>query len=163
VATFEEIKSVRLEIDDPPGFIDFQEVATLPALPAAPAQQTAYKVIADGAYYATDKTSGVATSDYERQTLALSDSRISTIIDADGEAEAVKQGFFSIKRKLGKEIIMVRNTDGTESTEYQRLLDLLDYYDRICAGYEEDQDKKASVNTGRFFTTADPVIGEGNV
>ena len=154
MATFAQIKEVRLTIADPPGFIDFQQVANFAALPVSPVAQTSYTELDTGTYW--DKTSG----SWLAVQLRVSDSRIGTWIDSFGLDGAVRKSIEAVLSMLPGELMIVRNADGAESTEFIKLLDLQTFYqnwlDRLTP-------EASSLNTGRYMRTKTPRIAAGNV
>lgn len=155
---------VRLRISDPPGFIAFVEVATTILLPSAPANQTAYKVTADGNYYATDEASPVTVpDDYDIQELLVSDARIEAWITEGGEDFATCQSIKNILPQLGKQMQIVRTTTGAETTEYQTLKDTYTYYKDLLALCTEEKKSNEGNNSGRMGGSKAPVIAGGDV
>ena len=157
------IFDVRLRISDPAGFIAFIEVATTGDLPAAPANQTAYLVTADGNYYATDKLTGAIASDYEIQELYVSDDRIQNWIDLVSEDYATCQAIKAIMPQLGKQMMLVRMGTGAESTQYQTLKDTYDYYKNLLALCNEEKKTNSGNTTGRMGAMKAPEIAGGEV
>ena len=157
------IFDVRLRISDPAGFIAFVEVATTALLPAAPANQTAYKVTADGNYYATDKTSGATPADYEIQELLISDARIQNWITLNGEDYATCQAINAIKPQLLQKMQLVRIVDGADSTQYQTLKDTYEYLKALGEECKEESRTNAGNNTGKIGAMKVPEVAGGAV
>ena len=149
MATFTEIKEVRLRISDPEGFIDFQEASSWPGTPAP---QTAYRI--SGVYYDTETT----TVD-----LLVSDSRISDWYDDYGVTGAVVRALKAIIAGLAARIPIVRSDSGAESTEYTSLVDMYAFYKGLLSDAESDDDKANDVSTGGWYTASTPEIAGGNV
>ena len=163
MATQEQIFSLRLKIADPPGFIGFMEVANAAALPATPASQTAYLQADTGEYKATDLTSGATPSDYEAQTLAISDAVLGGYIDSYGEDSAVCQAIKQIIANLGREMRIKKLDGGADSTEYQSLSDLMSYYKDLLSICSDNTAAGQNASTGRMFKTNTPEIAGGNI
>jgi hypothetical protein len=154
MATFTDIKEVRLQINDPPGFIDFVQVADEGSRPLTPAAQTAYCIVNEVKYQAF--IDGVWTD----LMLRVSDSRISGWIDDVGVKGAIGRGYQAIIQKLGDELRIVRNSDGAEATEFVEIEKLLDYYRTIA---KDSAAEPPLNNAGRYFATKKPCIAGGNV
>lgn len=154
MATFDQIKEVRLTISDPPGFIDFIEVADFNALPATQVAQTAYKAIDTGTYY--DKSTG----SWLAERLLVSDADISTWIDAFGVQGAVRKAVERILATLPAHMQIVKNSDGAESTEFLKLLDLQKFYRQWL---DDLTPPDQTVNTSRRGKSAAVCIAGGNV
>ncbi len=154
MATFAEIKETRLTIDDPPGFIDFLEVANFAVLPSSPVAQTAYRAVDTGTYYGHEGTA------WEALKLRVSDSSLSAWIDDVGIDGAVQKSYRAIMAKLGSELLIVKNTDGAESTEFVKLTDLYNYYRNLA---KDTASAPPDNNAGRFVHTRRPCIAGGNV
>lgn len=150
MATFEEIKEVRLRIDDPEGFINIIEIA---ALPAVYSPQTAYKLTTDGLYY----------SDGEVLELKVSDTRISLWIDEDDIDSATCKALRQIINKLGKELQLARITAGADTTQYTTLKDTYEYYKSILAECKDDKRSNNNNSTGRMGAMKAPEIAGGEV
>lgn len=151
MATFTEIKTVRLTINDPSGFIDIQEVSSVPS-PAA--NQTAYKLTTSGAY--VDGDSVVLD-------LYISDLRLGALIDAYGVAQAICQSYKIISGKLGSELRLKKNQTGAEVSEYTALQDLYYYYKDLYAVCSNDYQKASGNTTGRYKRFKAPEVAGGNV
>lgn len=163
MATFDEIKEVRLRIDDPSGFINLIEVANAAALPSSPESQTAYKLTDTGVYVATDKDPPVVSTDYETQELLVSDARISAWIDAEDVNYATCQALKNIVAKLGKRLRLVKNRAGAEETEYTSLKDTYDYYKGLLDLCESEKKSEDNNNSGRIGQMKQPEIAGGNL
>jgi len=154
MATFAEIKEVRLTIDDPPGFIDLIEVADEAALPGEPVAQTAYKAEDTGTYYAS------IAAVWTPLLLRISDARLTAWIDTVGVAGAIQKSYIAIMGKLGAELQIVKNADGAESTEFIKLNDLYNYYKKLAADTASSPPEN---NAGRFAQTKQPCVAGGNI
>lgn len=154
MAAFDEIKEVRLVIADPPGLIDFLEVATFAALPVTPVAQTGYKAVDTSTYYGHNGTS------YSALMLMVSDARISAWIDALGVSGAVRKSVEAIAAQLPAQLQIVKNDSGAESTEYVKLLDLQKFYRQWLSDLTPPE---STVNTGRYYRTVAPEIAGGNL
>lgn len=163
MATFDEIKELRLLINDPFGFIDFIQIATTSDLPAAPASQTAYKVTADGSYYETSLTAGATESDYERVELQISDSRLSAWLDTYTLTEAKCKSLKQIIMQIGKQLGITRNQSGTENVEYTSLKDMYEYYKAMYDMCKDDAREENKNSSGRWGGSKAPNIAGGNV
>lgn len=151
MATFAELKTIRLIIDDPSGYVDFLEVS---ALPLTPVPWTAYKLTSTGAYWYHDGASWVLAP------IRVSDERLGVWYDASGEEVTVKNAYQTIMRRLGSEMQIVKNSDGAESTDFIALLDLYNFYKHVLEDYQDD---KSSAQTGRYSQTTGPQIAGGNL
>lgn len=150
MATFAEIKEVRLRIADPPGFIDLISASSFPG---SPASQTAY-LLTDGAYYET------ATSTVD---LAVSDTRISDWFDSYGTTGAVVRALKAIIAQLAAKLPVVRSDSGAESTEYTSLRDQYAFYKGLLADAESEDDSENENSSGRWYGFENPEIAGGNV
>lgn len=148
MATFDQIKEVRLIINDPEGFINLLEVA---ALPVTYAHQTAYKLIADGVYY---EEGDVALD------LQVSDDRISAWYDEGGLNYAVCQAIQQILNKIGRDLLIARSAGGAESTDFVNLTTLRNYYEALKKTYTEEA---KTLNTGIWVTSKAPTIAGGEI
>lgn len=154
MATFSDIREVRLTISDPSGFIDFLEVANFAALPGTPVAQTAYKTTDTTTYYGKD------SGTWEALKLRVSDSRISGWIDTFGTDGAARKSVEAIIAGLPAEYMMVSNGDGAEKTEFQKLDVVEKFYRNLLAALTP---ASATSVTGRYVKTKNPVIAGGNV
>lgn len=163
MATFSQIKEVRLRIDDPAGYQDILELASAVDLPATPAPYTAYKLSDTGAYVATDLESGAIEADYERQELRVSDSRISDWIDDYSVDQAECKALSAIATRLGSEVRLRRVSGGAETTEWTALKDLYIYYKALSNECKERNRKSQGNSTGRYGTSDQPEIAGGEL
>jgi hypothetical protein len=158
MATFTQIKSIRLILNDPANFIDLVSVANTAALPGTPAPQTAYFVADISTYKMHNGTAYVSIND-----LQVSDGRISEWFDAYGERGAVMRGYAAIIQRLGQQLQMVKNSDGAESTEYTSIDKMLAYYRQVSADYDKIVASETNKDTGRWGKLAAPEIAGGYV
>ena len=135
MATQVEIFNVRLRVSDPAGFISLVEASNLPATPAS---QTAY--LYNGAYYATEKTSGATISDYDIQELRLADSVIGGYIDDKGVHGAICSAIKQLIANLWMEMRI-----------------------KSLSGCVDNKREESGYNTGRMFTTKSVEIAGGNL
>lgn len=152
MATFEQITGVRLAINDPADVIDFESVATLPATLEP---QRGYYLQSNSRYYVEDETSPVR--------LYVSDAQISASFDAGGKEQAVYDSIRLIIAKIGREITLVQDKSGADSSEFTSLRDTLAYYEKMLALAQDDIDKAAKTDTGQFARVARPVIAGGDL
>jgi hypothetical protein len=150
MATFADIKSVRLKIKDPLGYINLIEVSELPATVAS---QTAYTLTDSGVY---QKLSGTTWSTLK---LEISDASISTYIDLYGVDKAVVMCVQDILMALGKERATAQFNSGTESVVFQNLTTSYNFYKNMLAMLKEDIQESTGTNTGRFVPVAHATIG----
>lgn len=148
MATFAQIKAIRLKVDDPAGYLDLQEATTYPAMPS---HKTAYLI--GGRYVYTDKPAGALQSDYIPCDYRLSDARIAEWIDSG--VDATQQAYKAILARLGNELLIVRNQAGAESTQFVAIQDLYNYYSSLLT--------TESANAGRFVASIGPEVAGGNV
>jgi hypothetical protein len=150
MATFEQVKTVRLRIHDPLGFINLVEVEELPGTPA---NQTAYLITGSGVYQE------YIGEIWQSVDLEISDEQIKLLIDLHGVDWATIQAVKNIMMALGKQLGVASHTSGVESVQYQSLATLYAFYKGMLATMKEDIEVEEGVTTGRFFTTTRPVIG----
>lgn len=150
MATFADIKSVRLKIKDPLGYINLIEVDELPE---SAESQTAYTITDSGVY---QKLTGTTWSTLK---LEISDASISTYIDLYGVDKAVIKCVQEILMSVGKALGMVKFDSGTESVQYQTLSSVYAFYKSMLDSLKEDINETAGTNTGRFIPTLHARIG----
>lgn len=148
MATFADIKSVRLKIKDPLGYINLIEVSELPSTVAS---QTAYTLTDSGVY---QKLTGTTWTTLK---LEISDASISTYIDLYGVDKAVIKVIQDIIMSLGKR--MEKFDSGTESVTYPALQETLNFYKSMLSSLKEDIAETSGTNTGRFIPTLNARIG----
>lgn len=150
MATFEEIKTVRLSISDPIDAINFLEVETKDDLPTAPIPQTIYKAVDTGIYWYTEIEENAAPENYLVSELQVNDTRIGSWIDTYGVNKAIRRALNQIIARLGAKIQMVRNSTGSESIEFTGLLESYKFYKSILQDYKDDDDAENGNNSGLF-------------
>lgn len=163
MATFADIRTVRLAVGDPPGVIALLEVAVPEDLPPAPGQQTAYRVQSTGRYMYSEKEDGAVLADYEALELLLSDAQVSQLITTYGIEDAPCRAYGVIASRLGSKLRISSMSTGSESTTYTPLRELYEYYKRLA---EDCVAAKNAVNlntTGRYGATKQPEVAGGNV
>lgn len=155
MATFNQIKAVRLTINDPADFIDLVSVATYADLPASASKKISYQTADNTLYFYFD------AAWIEIEDLQISDSRISVWIDQYGESGAIIRGFDAIIQRLGQRLQMSKNSDGAESTEYTSLDSMLKYYRQIKADYMALIASEVKQDTGVYGHIKDTEIAGG--
>ncbi|MGE5847228.1 MAG: hypothetical protein ACM34O_10920 [Ignavibacteria bacterium] len=164
MATFTEIKKIRLTLADPAGFINIIQVATSADLPTAPAQQTLYNIINTGGYVATTKTSGAVIADYKLKELYLSDSSINEEVTAAGSVSAALPALVQlIIAQLAAKRLLVRTGTGAESKEYTTLGGLLAFYNDLYKKLTANNNSVALNTTGKWYKTHSPEIAGGEI
>ena len=164
MATFTEIKKVRITLADPAGFIDIIQVSTTANLPTTPAQQTLYNVVSAGSYVATIKTSGAVPADYKQKELYLSDDSIDEEILNKGSVIAALPSLIQlIIAQLAAKRLLTKTTTGAESKDYTSLGVLLAFYNDL---YKKLTANSNSVNlntTSKWYKTRNPEIAGGEI
>lgn len=160
MATWADVKELRLKVSDPSGVIDLVQVANAAALPATPARQTAYYKI-DVAEYVTYDFELAEWGDPLR--LRISDERLENLIDLWGVAGSVAKVIRAIMATIGQDIQVARITKGADSTEYTTLKDTYEYYKMLIDEFNTEAAEDAGVSTGRYFVTKAPSIAGGDV
>jgi len=150
MATFSDVKTIRLKLHDPLGFINLVEVATLPV---SPASQTAYSITDSGVYQ--EYKNGA----WKTLKLEISDEQIKTYVDLYGVEKATVKVCKDVLIALGKELRVVSINAGTETVQYQSLTTTYNFYKNMIKSLEEDVDETAGVNTGVFVRTCHAPIG----
>jgi hypothetical protein len=158
MATFTQIKAVRLTINDPADFIDIISVDSVADLPASTGSRIAYYLVDTGEYKSWNGTAWVDIADME-----ISDSRIGPWLDSFSESGAIIRGFDAIIQRLGQRLQMSKNSDGAESTEYTSLDSMLKYYRQIKADYITLANSEVKQDTGLYGHIADVEISGGLV
>lgn len=163
MATRLQIRTVRLAVDDPSGFIAIIEVVTNLDLPAVPEQQTCYYLQDVAWYVSTDIDSGASPSDYAQVKLYMHDSVIAAMIDKYGIEKAKCLCYDHIAKKLGGELRIKSNGSGVEKVEYESITALYNYYVKLhkecMAQFKEDN----HTGTGRAESSAAVIIAGGEV
>jgi hypothetical protein len=163
MATTTQIRNLRIDISDPPDIISILAVATEADLPSDPKPQTAYYITDKEVYVTTEKTVGAISSDYITAELFLSDSKIGSLIDADGYDKALYKAVRLISSKLGSKLLIVKNQNGAEAVEYLKLLDLYKYYKGLVKDFKTDDYDKTSNDTGKIGRSSYTQISGGNL
>lgn len=155
MATFNQIKAVRLILNDPADFIDIKSVPSSADLPTTAPKNIAY-LLADSLSYVYFNVTWINLDDMQ-----ISDSRISGWIDQYGESGATIRGFDAIIQRLGQRLQMSKNSDGAESTEYTSLDSMLKYYRQIKADYMALIASEVKQDTGVYGHIKDTEIAGG--
>jgi hypothetical protein len=163
MATFTQIKALRLEISDPADCIDIVSVANAAALPSQPANQTVYCLADTGAYVSTDTVYGADSADYEPVELLLSDARIGAWLDSYTHAESIVYALKAIIKLLGAKMFVKKNEVGSEAVEFTSLKEMYDFYRGLLAQQQEDVAVADGNSTGKWGATVAPEIAGGNV
>jgi hypothetical protein len=163
MATRTEIIQIRLRIADPANIINIIDVDILADLPKTPAPQTSYYVVATGNYMITTETSGAQESDYTIMPLRVADSYITVLITNYGLEKAICYCFQLILTQLGNELRIVRNQDGTESTQFADIKQMMDFYRQLRADCVEQTKELNNNSTGKIMRTRQPPIAGGNI
>lgn len=159
MATFAQIKQVRLKVGDPSGYIDMVEVA---ALPAAAAFQTAYKLTPYGTYHGTEE-SEPSIDDWELLELSASDASVGAWIDTGGVLYANCELIRAVIAQLGRKMSVKKSDTGAESTEWTSLSDLLKYYQAMLADCVDEYNKSKAVAGSRWGGSVSNDLYGGNV
>ena len=150
MATFADIKSVRLKIKDPLGYINLVEASELPSTVAS---QTAYTLTDSGVYQKLENAT------WKTIKLEISDASISTHIDLYGVEKAVVKCVQDMVMALGKQLSVAQFNSGTESVVYQNLTTTYNFYKNMLATLKEDIQVTSGTNTGRFIPTLNARVG----
>jgi hypothetical protein len=161
-ATFDDVKAVRLVINDPVGIVNVLQIADETHFPLSPVAQTAYQSIATGKFYITDKSSP-AIKDWVQPKLYLADITIASIWDNYGHDDTVYRCLRLILAKLGQEMRLSSISSGTESATYTSLRDLYDFYKNLITMFKEQEDENSNNTTGQYGTIKRPRIAGGNL
>ncbi len=145
MATFDQIKEIRLTINDPEGIIEILEASTPPTTWLA---QTAYLI--DDQYWV----------ETELVDIEISDARISAKYDSVGESSTIYWCIQQILVRLGKRMELVKTGGGAESTEWQTLDGLLNFYNDLLAMYKPDTQ---TIKTGIYLTSSRPEVAGGDI
>lgn len=151
MATFAQIKEIRLKLHEPLGFINIIEAET--ELPASGADQTLY-TIKDSGVYQYWKTSAWKTA-----KLNISDEQIGLLVDLYGVDKATVRVVQNIINALGQEMRIAQQNDGVESIVYTNLTTLYNFYKGMKESLQEDIASDAGTNTGRSFHTCSRPVG----
>ena len=152
---WDSLKAVRLKLMDPQGIINLDHAATYAALPIAPYSQYGYRDDATGIYYRRD----VALSTWEALSLRIADETLNDLIDEYGIKGAVKHAIPPIMAVVLNEMSIVQLSSGTETTQYQSIASIYQFYKGLQAMYAEEAEEEVGYSTGRMIHTRKPVIG----
>ena len=155
MATFAELKELRLKISDPSGVIDILSVANAAALPASPVRQTAYLEVDPGDYVLYD----FDLLQWNSLDLKVSDTRLTALIDLWGAADSIPKAIRAIMATLGQGMQIKRITSGADSTEYLTLKDAYEYYKMLIEQYREETAEEAGTSAGRYLRIRRPGAG----
>jgi hypothetical protein len=159
MATWADLKELRLRIKDPLGAIALEQVANEDAREAieAPARQTAYLQADTSVYYTYDAD----LAEWDPCDLLMSDARLGFLIDLYGLALAAPRAVNDIKAELGQKIAIARTQDGAGQTDYTSLKDMYQFYKDLAASMVEEVAVDAGTSTGRYLRMRSPHIGGG--
>ena len=152
MATFAELKELRLKISDPSGVIDILSVANAAELPAVPARQTAYLEVDTGDYVLYD----FDLAEWNVLPLKISDSRLANFIDLWGTADSVTRAIRAIMATLVQAMQIKRFTSGADSTEYLTLKDAYECYKMLIEQYMQEDAQDEGTSTGRYLRMRTP-------
>jgi hypothetical protein len=157
VASWDDLKELRLRICDPSGVIALVSVADAATRIAvtSPARQTAYLQADTGEYWTYD----LELTTWERVDLELADERLNNLIDLYAVGAAAPKAVRLIMASLGKRMGIVRSQGGAETIQYQTLKDTYDYYKALAGDMEEEVDQDSGASTGRYMRMSRPRIG----
>lgn len=162
MATWADLKELRLRINDPSGVVALETVATAAALPATGALQTAYRKEDSGEYVIYD--ADLSTSDtpvWAHADLELADDRLDNFIDLYGIDRAAPRAIRLILAAIGKRMGLARAGHGAESMQYQTLSDTYAFYKALAESMDEEAAKDEGTSTGRYIFTRRPLVGGG--
>jgi hypothetical protein len=159
MATWDDLKELRLRIKDPLGAINLLSVANEDARLDVdpPARQTAYQQADTSVYYTYDTD----LAEWDPCDLLMSDARLGVLIDLYGAALAAPRAVNDIKAELGQRIAIARTQDGAGQTDYTSLKDMYQFYKDLAASMVEEVAVDAGTSTGRMFRMRSPRIGGG--
>jgi hypothetical protein len=159
MATWTDLKELRLRIKDPLGAIALETVASASAREnvASPARQTAYLQSDTGVYYVYDSD----LEEWEAKDLLISDARLGTLIDLYGVASAAPRAVKDIMAELGQRLYVARTADGAGSTDYQNLSTMKEFYKDLIATMTEEVVQDAGQSTGRYLRIRNEHVGGG--
>ena len=157
MAAWNDVKTVRLNLRDPAGALNLEHVATFADLPvpASVSAQTSYRTDDTYNYYNYDGNA------WNLLKLQISDDRLSTLIDLYGVDGATTRCITYIIAGLYDQLNFVRISAGAESTQYQTLNDVLNFYKALKAEFKEDAAAVTKTDTGRVLRMKTPSIGGG--
>ena len=168
--SFDDIKDIRIKINDPAGVIHIEEVSDILHLPSAPIKQYVYYTLADEKYWSTEIESGAVPGDYKQCDLLVADSMIAAIITGYGVDKAIYRSIRLIMSKLGQKMRLASISSGTESQSYTSLKDVYDYYKDLAEVYKTEAAENVKKDTGLYgrmrrghFDRHHDDIGGGNI
>jgi len=145
-----QIIELRLRVADPHGYIN---IVSVDELPDAPSDQSAYRVDED---VYLDSTGA-------QIELNLSDSRLESWIETYGINDTECIAYKAIAARLGGALRIKRLSSGSESTEWQSILDLYLYYKQMSEDCTARNKKDLKRNTGIFGSSKPLSIAGGDV
>lgn len=148
MATFAQLKEIRLLISDPPDVVDIVQSA----VPGNPAPQTAY--LYSNIYY---------DGDSEVLEIQVNDTRLGSWYDSYGTNGAVVRALKQILRRLGSQLPLVRSDSGAESVQYTSLKDKYDFYRALLNDAIDDYEDENTNSTGIWMGSASQEIAGGNL
>lgn len=154
MATFTQIRLVRLKLNEPAGSVDIKSVTSLPTTPAF---KTVYYNSVDQVYYVHNGVS------YINADIRIIDELISSWIDEYGEARALVHGWKYLVAQIGEEMRVESDESGADTVKFTSLQTMFNYYKGMIAQATADADALEDVSTGTMYKTADPEIAGGLV
>jgi hypothetical protein len=168
--SFDDIKFVRIRVNDPAGAIHIEEVADVSHLPGSPKKGYVYYTIDDEKYLSTEVESGAVAGDYIQVDLLVADDAIAAIITDKGKDTAVYRTIRLIMSKLGQQLRLKSISSGRESQTYTDLKELYDYYKDLAEVYKLQGAENLKQSTGLYgrvrrgqFDRHHDDIGGGNL
>jgi hypothetical protein len=160
MASWADLKELRLKTCDPDGYIDLDTVANVAALPVAPKGQTAYRKEDSGDYVAYD----AELLAWGPVKLEVSDARAMAMVDAYGSASrAAPYMVRQIMAGLGAKMRIARSQGGAGSTDFVNLTTLYNFYKGIIETFEVEAAVEEGASEGRYLRTKRPSIGGGMI
>jgi hypothetical protein len=158
MASWADLKELRLKTCDPDGYIDLETVATAAALPGTPKGQTAYRKEDSGEYVAYD----AELLSWEPVRLEVSDARLMAMIDTyGGVSKAAPYAVRQIMAGLGARLRIARTQGGAESTDFVNLTTLYNFYKDLIASMTEEVAQEAGESQGRMLRIRTKPIAGG--
>lgn len=160
MASWADLKELRLKTCDPDGFIDLETVANASALPVTPKGQTAYRKEDSGEYVAYD----AELLEWKSVKLEISDARMMATIDAKGSVTAAAPAIVrQIMASLGARLQVARHQGGAESTDFVNLTTIYNFYKSLAESMEQEAAVESGSSEGRYIRTRRPCIGGGMI
>lgn len=147
MATFAQIKEIRLLISDPPDVVDIKESAVV-----STTKQIAYLV--SGVY--RDEDNNILE-------IQVNDTRLGSWYDSYGTSGAVVRALKQILRRLGSQLPLVRSDSGAESVQYTSLKEKYAYYKALLDDAVDDYEEENTNSTGIWMGSASQEIAGGNL